>query len=179
MTLNFEATNVTHLHVSSYGCAGTAAFIIKPRKHMILQALRINYMLITDLKCTFKMFSFCVIAKLAASRSAQLLQMLSCDSQIPLYLLKTSETLLTAPMDVSWTTCAYLTHRAENENRKFLRTIKKRVYLCYTCCSIYAWKLLIWYPRATSDWIHKHHSTISLNYIWTNISVKYAATCSH
>lgn len=85
MTLNFEATNVTHWHGSSYGWAGTAAFITKGRKHMILQALWMNYTLIIDFRSTtFKMFSFCVIAKLAASRSAQLLQMLSCDSRTPI-----------------------------------------------------------------------------------------------
>lgn len=39
------------------------------------------------------------------------------------------ETVLTAPTNVSWTTCAYLTHGAENENTKFLRMMKKRVYL--------------------------------------------------
>lgn len=118
-------------HGSSYGCSGTAAFIIKLRKHKILEALWMNYMLITDLRCTtFKMFSFCLIAKvLEASRRAQLLQMLSCDNQGPFYLLQAPETVLTASTDVSCTTCAYLTHGAKNENTKFLRMIKKQVYL--------------------------------------------------
>lgn len=49
-----------------------------------------------------------VIAKiLAVSRSTQLLQMLSCDSQIPLYLLQAWVTVLTALTDVIWTMCAY------------------------------------------------------------------------
>lgn len=129
------------------------------------------YILIIDLRCTnFETFSFCLIAKvLAASQSIQLLQMLSCDSQIPLYLLKAPETVLTAPTDVSWATCAYLTQGTEIENTKFLRMIKKRVYLSVILVALFMLENYRKFPelhpvRCSSgipnDWINKHHSTV-------------------
>lgn len=154
MTLNFETTNVTHFNGSSYGCAETAAFTTKPRKHKILEALWMNYILIIDLRCTnFETLSFCLIAKvLAASQSTQLLQMLSCDTQIPLYLLKAPETVLTTPTDVSWATCAYLTQGTEIENTKFLRMIKKRVYLSVILVALFMLENYRLHPvRATSS----------------------------
>lgn len=64
----FQETNDVELWANkcytftwSCHCDGTEAFIIKPRKHKILETLSMNYMLITDLRCTtFKMFSFCL-----------------------------------------------------------------------------------------------------------------------
>lgn len=69
--------------------ADTAAQGQQPREGKILQAFRINYTLIADLRCTtFRTFSVCLISKvLAASRGTQLLQMLSFTSQIPLSVL--------------------------------------------------------------------------------------------
>lgn len=131
-----------------------------------------NYILIIDLRRTnFETFSFCLIAKvLAASQSTQLLQMLSCDSQIPLYLLKAPETVLTAPTDVSWATCAYLTQGTEIENTKFLRMIKKRVYLSVILVALFMLEnyrfgipelhLTGCSSGIPNDWIHKHHSTV-------------------
>lgn len=121
MALNFETTNVTHLHGSSWGRAGAAAFIIQLKKKQdpggSLDELHAHYWLETH--TTFKTVSFCLIAKvLAASRSAQLLQMLSCDSQIPLYLLQAPESVLTTPTDVSLKMCAYLKHGAKKWEHK-------------------------------------------------------------
>lgn len=86
--------------------ADTAAQGQQPREGKILQTFRINYTFIDDLRCTtFRTFSVCLISKvLAASRGAQLLQMLPFNSQVPLSVLWAPETVLTAPTDVSWTT---------------------------------------------------------------------------
>lgn len=84
------------LHISMG--ADTAAQGQQPREGKILQAFRINYTFIANLvRATFRTFSVCLISKvLAASRGAQLLQMLSFNSQVPLSVLWAPETVLTA-----------------------------------------------------------------------------------
>lgn len=111
------------LHISMG--ADTAAQGQRPREGEIPTAFRINYTLIADLRCaTFRTFSVCLISEvLAASRGAQLLQMLSVNSQIPL------SVLFSAPTDVSWTTWVRMTHgNGEKEKAKCLRMIKRRVH---------------------------------------------------
>lgn len=90
------------LHIS------IGADAIQLRKGKILEAFRINYVLITDIRhVTFRSFSFCLISTVpAVSWGAQLLQMLSFNSQIPVCVLQAAETVLAAPTDASCTTCA-------------------------------------------------------------------------
>lgn len=111
----------------------------QPRDGKILQAFRVNDTLIADLRfTTSRTFSVWLISKvLAASWGAQLLQMLSFNSQVPLSVLWAPETVLTVPdcadcTDVSWTTWVRLTHGAEKQKAKFLRMIKRRVHLPVT-----------------------------------------------
>lgn len=116
--------------------------------------------MLTGLRCsTFETFSFCLMAKvLAASLSAQQLQMLCCDRQIPLS--------PPSPWDCAdGTRCpahigAHLTHGAENEGAKFLRMVKR-----YNLSVLLAALVMLENYRFSIPELHL-----------TQISVKYIAT---